>query len=150
MEGALSISDFIAELSNRFANDAEGMTNLTKILALESEFPKMKAEEKCEGNRFHGCQSQIWLILTHDPETNKVTIQADSDSRIVRGLLAIAVGLYSERQPCEIGAHPPSLLRETGLVDALTPSRSNGFHRLLLHIYNQGKCIADAVERSPV
>lgn len=134
-----SITEFIADISARVgAAPGAGSANLAAILAMEAELPAMNDADRTDDNRFHGCQSQIWLKITHRAEDGAVLIAADSDARIVRGLLAIAIGMYSGRLPAEIAAHPPLMLREAGLIDALAPSRANGFYRLLQHIHQEG------------
>ncbi len=132
----MTIADYLASLTERLRRASGDGGELSAILAMEAELAPMAPEARSKRNRFHGCQSQIWLELTHDTAGNRVCISADSDARIVRGLLAIATGLYDGRSPAEIAATPPSLLRDAGLLEALAPSRANGFHRLLVHIHS--------------
>jgi len=134
-----SITEFMADISSRVGvASGAGSASLAAILAMEAELPAMSDADKSDDNRFHGCQSQIWLKISRRHDDGAVLIAADSDARIVRGLLAIAIGMYSGRQPEEIAAHPPLMLREAGLIDALAPSRANGFYRLLQHIHREG------------
>lgn len=141
-----SIPDYLQQLKEKFGHCADWGSNLAAVLAMERELPPMDPAQKTERTRFHGCQSQIWLILSLNSETGTVEIAADSDARIVRGLLAIAYGYYNARTPKDIAANPPSRLREAGLLDALAPSRANGFYRLLVHIHNHGVKLARSIE----
>lgn len=133
-----TISSYLAELELRFAPSGDWSDSLRAVLAMEAELPAMMEVHKTEENRFHGCQSQIWLAIAMNETTGKVEIMADSDARIMRGLLAVAHGLYNNRTPEEIASNPPHVLREAGLLDALAPSRANGFYRLLMHVHQYG------------
>jgi len=137
-----SIADYIADLKVRFSA-AEGWDARMKlILALSEGLPAMDPARKCEETRFHGCQSQVWLDLGWNRIDGVVEVQADSDARVMRGLLAIAVGLYHGRRPQDIAAHPPDLLIEAGLVEAMAPNRANGVYRLLRHVHAYGAALA--------
>ncbi|MBS7705409.1 SufE family protein [Chelatococcus asaccharovorans] len=137
-----TIPEYLDALKARFPSGGDWGEKLAAVLAMEAELPMMPMEEKTPDTRFHGCQSQIWLVVGRDPETGRFVMKVDSDARIMRGLLAIAHGYYHDRMPEEIAAHPPILLRDAGLLDALAPSRANGFYRLLLHIHGLGSEMA--------
>ena len=58
--------------------------------------------------------------------------RGDSDSHLVRGLVAIALSLYSDRTPDEILARDAmTAFRELGLEQHLTPQRSNGVRAMV-------------------
>jgi cysteine desulfuration protein SufE len=59
----------------------------------------------------------------------------DSDSHLVRGLIAIAIALFSDRTPDEILAVDAfSAFRALGLEQHLTPQRSNGVRAMVERI----------------
>lgn len=130
-----TIEEFLDGLKGEIGRRADWQSCLEYILALGAGLPAMDAPERCEETRFHGCQSQIWLLLRCDPASGRILIKADSDARIMRGLLAIAVGLYHGRAATEVVAHPPEVLGSLNLTAYLAPSRANGFHRILQHIH---------------
>ncbi len=86
-------------------------------------------------NKVRGCVSQVWLEC--EPKTNAAAqkilhYRGDSDSHLVRGLIAIAIALFSDRTPEQIlavDAH--SAFRELGLEQHLTPQRSNGVRAMV-------------------
>jgi cysteine desulfuration protein SufE len=133
-----AIVDYVRRLDQQLANQAGWSEALNAILAMAADLPPMDPELKTEQTRFHGCQSQIWIVLTFNEETGLIEIIADSDARIMRGLLAVGVGLYGNRAPAEIAGHPPSVLLDTGILSTLAPSRANGFGRLLTRIHRYG------------
>jgi cysteine desulfuration protein SufE len=86
-------------------------------------------------NKVRGCVSQVWLEC--EPRTNAeaqkiLHYRGDSDSHLVRGLIAIAIALFSDRTPEQIlavDAH--SAFRDLGLEQHLTPQRSNGVRAMV-------------------
>src|SRR5271170_1927799 len=86
-------------------------------------------------NKVRGCVSQVWLECA--PTTNAegeriVHYRGDSDSHLVRGLIAIAIALFSDRTPEQILAvDANAAFRELGLEQHLTPQRSNGVRAMI-------------------
>jgi cysteine desulfuration protein SufE len=85
-----------------------------------------------------GCVSQVWLLREprHDAAGRAVShYRGDSDSHLVRGLVAIAIALYSDHTPQEILATDAfATFRELGLEQHLTPQRSNGVRAMIERI----------------
>lgn len=97
-----------------------------------------------EANKVRGCASQVWL-LTHvkpgDGDDGPIlTFDADSDAHIVRGLIAILLGLYSGKRAKEIlDTDALALFERIGLRDGLTPQRSNGLRSMVERIQAEAK-----------
>jgi cysteine desulfuration protein SufE len=95
-----------------------------------------------------GCVSQVWLEHEVRRDAAGRTIlhyRGDSDSHLVRGLVAIAVALYSDRTPEAIAATDAvAVFRELGLEQHLTPQRSNGVRAMIQRIR------ADAADHDPL
>ena len=91
-----------------------------------------------EGNRVRGCVSQVWIdreLQTNADGRTILHFRGDSDSHLVRGLVAIAFALYSDHTPSEIlAADAMSTFRELGLEQHLTPQRSNGVRSMIERI----------------
>ena len=89
-------------------------------------------------NKVRGCVSQVWLEC--EPKTNAegeriLHYRGDSDSHLVRGLIAIAIALFSDRTPEQIlAADPVATFRALGLEQHLTPQRSNGVRAMVERI----------------
>ncbi len=88
-----------------------------------------------DANKVRGCVSQVWLELERRGERDGEGVlhyRGDSDSHLVRGLLAIALALYSDRTPREIlASDAQAFFRELGLEQHLTPQRSNGVRAMI-------------------
>ena len=59
--------------------------------------------ERTEVNRVRGCASQVWLV-TEPQADGSLTFRGDSDAHIVRGLIALLLGLVSGLPAREIAA----------------------------------------------
>ena len=81
-------------------------------------------EEKCsEHNLIKGCQSHVWLdSYTKD---NKIFYQAESDSLITKGMIAMFIRVLSGLSSDEILTADFSFIDKTGLKEHLAPSRAN-------------------------
>jgi len=89
-------------------------------------------------NKVRGCVSQVWLEREPRADAAGRTIlhfRGDSDSHLVRGLIAIAIALFSDRPPREILATDAlGAFRALGLEQHLTPQRSNGVRSMMERI----------------
>ncbi len=91
-----------------------------------------------DANKVRGCVSQVWLEMTPADGSGGEPVlryRGDSDSHLVRGLVAIAIALFSDRTAREILAtNALSVFRELGLEQHLTPQRSNGVRAMIVRI----------------
>jgi cysteine desulfuration protein SufE len=105
------------------------------VLELGHSLEPLSEEAHNDGNKVRGCVSQVWL--EREPRTNAeggsvLHYRGDSDSHLVRGLIAITVALFSDRTPEQILAvDANAAFRELGLEQHLTPQRSNGVRSMV-------------------
>ncbi len=89
-------------------------------------------------NKVQGCVSQVWLEREARNGAGGRTVlhfRGDSDSHLVRGLIAIAIALFSDQAPEEILATDAlAVFRSLGLERHLTPQRSNGVRAMIERI----------------
>ena len=95
-------------------------------------------------NKYHtnefkveGCVSEVFLV----PKKNNglLNFQADSNSVITRGLIAMLLRVYSDRSPEDIINNPPEFIDKVWLGVHLTPSRTNGLHSMVKQIMDYAK-----------
>ncbi len=88
-----------------------------------------------EVNKVRGCVSQVWL--EKEPRVDDAGraifhYRGDSDSHLVRGLIAVAIALFSDQAPQQILAvDAMATFRALGLDQHLTPQRSNGVRAMI-------------------
>ena len=91
-----------------------------------------------EINKVRGCVSQVWLELEDRTSAGGQTIlhyRGDSNSPAgLRGLIALAVALFSDRAPTILAVDALGAFRTLGLEQHLTPQRSNGVRAMIERI----------------
>jgi len=120
----------IDELIETFELITEWEDRYRILIDLGKKLPELSESEKTEANRVQGCTSQVWLIPEVEPgQPPRLLFRADSDSFIVKGLLAIILLTYSGKTPAEIVATDiGEIFTRLGLQQNLSPNRRNGFY----------------------
>jgi cysteine desulfuration protein SufE len=128
----------IAEEQQLIAEDFELFDDwrdkIEYVLDLGRNLEPFPERHRTEANKVKGCQSQVWMVAGMDPDGDCMTIEADSDAFIVRGLIALLLRLYANRHPQEILDNPPEVFNEIGLGAHLSPTRANGLHAMIKRI----------------
>ena len=116
------------------------------LIELGEELPELDDALKRDEFKVQGCQSQVWLLAQKRPgDPPRIEITADSDSIIVRGIIAILLLAYSNRTPQEIlSVDIQAILNRIGLSKHLSPSRSNGLHAMVKRIRMIAQAQVDA------
>lgn len=126
----------IQEAQNEIISDFEIFTDwedrYAHIIQSGKELPELPAEYKTEKYLLHGCQSQVWINAKL--EDGKIIIDADSDSAIVKGLIALLVKVYSGQTPGDILANPPDFVARIGIDHHLSPTRKNGLGAMIKEV----------------
>jgi cysteine desulfuration protein SufE len=91
----------------------------------------MDSSDQCEANKVLGCQAQVWMKFV--PEANgQITIVADSDAFIVKGLIALLLMIYSGKKADEIlNTDGEAMLERLQLAAHLSPTRKNGLFAMV-------------------
>lgn len=87
-----------------------------------------------EEHKVRGCMSQVWLTHAVNADGGDTTLHfvGDSDSAIVRGLIALLFTLYSDQTPQAIlDADLEGFFARVGLEQHLSPNRRNGFFSMV-------------------
>jgi cysteine desulfuration protein SufE len=109
------------------------------VIELGQALEPLSAEAHNDANRVRGCVSQVWLQREVRRNVDGAAVlhyRGDSDSHLVRGLIAIAIALFSDRTAQEIlSIDALRAFRELGLEQHLTPQRSNGVRAMVERIH---------------
>ena len=106
-----------------FENAKNWQEKYRQLMLLGKQAPKLTDELKLESAKIDGCESAAWLY--HQYIDGKHYFIADSDARIVKGLIVILLALYHDHaEKTEIEVE--TLFTELGLFTQLSPSRTNG------------------------
>jgi cysteine desulfuration protein SufE len=108
------------------------------VIELGNDLEPLSPEAHNDVNKVRGCVSQVWL--ESEPKTNAegestLHYRGDSDSHLVRGLIAIAIALFSDRTADQmLAVDAVAAFRALGLEAHLTPQRSNGVRAMVERI----------------
>ncbi|MFZ3229213.1 MAG: SufE family protein [Pseudobdellovibrio sp.] len=129
----MQIEDKIISLKKQFDENASWEQKYEQIIKLGKQWPGLDESLKIEDLRVKGCQSQVWIHaeLTAD---KKIIFKGDSDALLVKGLVALALTVYSNETPAVILATEPIFIKEMGFDKGLSPSRSNGLFSMIKQI----------------
>ena len=113
------------EIIEEFNSFDDWMDRYQLLIDLGSEQPPLEEQYKSDDNLIEGCQSNVWLQADLMPD-GTVPFLAESDARIVKGIVSLLVKVYSGHTPDEILDNEPYFVEAIGLKEHLTPNRSNG------------------------
>jgi len=107
------------------------------LIDLGRKLPALPEAEKTEENRIQGCQSRVWVIAEKraTSEGDVIEFIADSDSDIVKGLIAILRRVYYG-QPADriLQFDIEGLLHRLELDQHLSMNRRNGLFEMIQRI----------------
>jgi cysteine desulfuration protein SufE len=129
------LNDIVADFE--FLDDWEDRYRF--VIELGKTLAPLAETDRSASNKVQGCVSQVWLATVVDRSQSAANpvlrFAGDSDAHIVRGLIAILFAIYSEKSAKGILAiDPHQTFAKLGLLEHLTPQRSNGFLSMVARI----------------
>ncbi len=119
----------IAETFEFFEDWEDRYHYLTEIGQRLPAFPEAC---KVPENPVHGCLSDVWIVADRDDSpTPRVSFRADSDTPVIRGILAILLAMDSGRTADEIdGIDADGIFAQRGSYDHPSPNRRVGVYAM--------------------
>jgi len=112
------------------------------IMDLGKSLDPLSDDDYGKTNKVDGCASQVWLIINEE-EVNEKTIlklKADSDSFLVKGLLAIIISIFSGKTPSNIlKINYNSELDKLNLKENISQQRSNGLTAVINKVISEAQ-----------
>lgn len=104
------------------------------VIDLGKAMDPLPEADQIEANKVRGCASQVWLVSDRNTEGHLI-FRGDSDAHIVRGLVAIAVQVFSDKSDAVIqGLDTEALFDDLGLSEHLSSQRANGLRSMVERI----------------
>ena len=128
----MTINEAQDEVIEEFADFTDWMDRYQLLIDLGNELQPLAPEYKTESNLIDGCQSRVWLQADYDG--GLITLTADSDALIVKGIIALLIRVLSGHTPQEILDADLYFIDRIGLKDHLSPTRSNGLLAMVKQI----------------
>jgi cysteine desulfuration protein SufE len=125
-----SLDQTLADLAEDFDLLGDWEQRIEYVIELGKGLAPLDAADRVEANKVPGCAAQVWLAV--HPAEGRLWFDADSDSALSKGNIALLLKLYSGRTPAEILAFDAkAALDRLGLPSALTRQRANGLNSMV-------------------
>ena len=140
------MSDFppsTSELFETFEELQEWDERYDFIIDLGRELPEMPAQYQTADYIVEGCMSTVWMNAAADSQNDPMSILADSDSIIVKGLIVLLLSFYHGMTAAEVASSDVSdYLKKLGLNQHLSPQRRNGLFSMIKRLKTTASSIA--------
>ncbi|TMN82968.1 MULTISPECIES: SufE family protein [unclassified Pseudoalteromonas] len=111
-----------------------------EIMLLGKTLPSLPTALKIDDALVPGCESKVWMYVEFDLTENVLVVAGDSDTRIVKGLLALILALYNGLTPEQVlQVNAYNEFEKLGLISHLSPSRGNGIKAMVEKIQTMAK-----------
>ncbi|MDC0557184.1 SufE family protein [Candidatus Poseidoniaceae archaeon] len=118
----------IQELIEEFQDIDEQFERLEVLMEFSEEVEELPVESWNNHNLVKGCQSIAHIEI--EMVEGKVWMKAAADVKMVQGLQGILSIAVNGSTPEEVLELTPEFAEEAGILNSLTPSRSNGFRTM--------------------
>ena len=128
----MTINEIQDEIIEEFSGLDDWMDKYQLLIDLGNELAPLDERYKTEQNLIDGCQSRVWLQA--DYEDGLIRFSAESDALIVKGIVSLLIRVLSDHSPQEILDADLYFIKEIGLKEHLSPTRSNGLVAMVKQI----------------
>lgn len=142
------MTDAIAEELNTLADEFDFLGDpmdperYRHLMDLGRQLAPLSEAERIDVNKVRGCASQVWLVT--EPREGRLYFRGDSDSDIVRGLVAVLVRLFNGRSPGAIlDFDIRAAFARLGFEGAISSQRSNGFFSMVQRLRRDAEAIKE-------
>jgi len=118
----------LQELIDEFAEIDDKMEILEYVYDLAAEVVDLPIENWNEKTRILGCQSEAHLEVR--VSDGIVELHSGADAKIVQGMMGIITIAINGRKAQDVLQLKPDFAQEMGILNSLSPSRSNGFRNI--------------------
>ncbi len=132
----------IKTIEKEIIQEFEALTDLdakyAHLFKIGEALPELDPKYKTEAYRVKGCESTVWFHLRND--NGRLSLEADSDSMLIKGITALLVRIIANRQPHELENLSLNFLNEINIWK-LPSKRNSGLMAMLGHIKTKAKSI---------
>ena len=119
-----TINEIQDNVIEEFATFDDWMDKYALLIDLGNSLAPLDEKYKTESNLIEGCQSRVWLHA--DYKEGKLFFEGESDAVIVKGIVSLLIQVLSGHTPQEILDADLYFINAIGLMEHLSPTRSNG------------------------
>ena len=118
----------LLELIEEFQDVESHMERLEMVFEMAEEVVALPVETWSDATRIVGCQSEAHVNVSLDE--GKVLMAGGADAQLVQGLMGILTIAINGSAPAQALLLSPQFAQEMGILNSLSPSRSNGFRNM--------------------
>ena len=124
-----TIKELQDEIIEDFAALDDWMDRYALLIDLGGELAPLPETDKTPTNLIEGCQSRVWITASYDGE--RVHYRGESDALIVKGIVSLLLRVLDDQRPEDNINSELYFIKESGLSEHLSPTRSNGLVAML-------------------
>jgi len=109
---------------------------LDYLIDLGNMLPPMDATYKTDDHLISGCMSKVWLV--DSIVDNRLLLQADSNTVVTKGLIALLIKVFSGQVVQDIVEADLYFIKVVGIQDLIGFQRSNGFAYMVKEVKLRG------------
>ncbi|MBO5676551.1 MAG: SufE family protein [Bacteroidaceae bacterium] len=128
----MSINELQDEVIEEFAELEDWMDRYQLLIDLGEDQEALPEVHKTTDNLIDGCQSRVWLVC--EAQNGVLHFSAESDALIVKGIVSLLLRVVNDHTAQEILDADLYFIREIGLTEHLSPTRSNGLLAMIKQI----------------
>lgn len=126
-------NDEIREIIENFELLGDWDQRYQYLVEIGERLPAMPPEHKTDANRVKECMSLVHVAVEPDPaDADRLLYRGDCDTAIIKGVVALLVGLFSRKTPDDIEAlDVDALFKGLQLEEHLSPNRHVGVYAIV-------------------
>ena len=125
----MTINEIQDEIIEEFNVFDDWMDKYSLIIDMGNNLTPLDEQYKTNQNLIEGCQSRVWI--TAQMKDGKVHFEGESDAIIVKGIVSLLFRVLNNQTPRDILNNELYFIKEIGLQEHLSPTRSNGLVSML-------------------
>ena len=125
----MTINEAQDAVIEEFSDFSDWMDKYQMLIDLGNDLEPLAEQYKNEQNLIDGCQSRVWI--TAQMKDGKVHFEGESDAIIVKGIVSLLFRVLNNQTPSDILNNELYFIKEIGLQEHLSPTRSNGLVSML-------------------
>lgn len=133
----MTYSEELTELIEEFQEIDDKMERLEMVFDLADEVNLLPIDQWTDATRVNGCQSEAHVKV--EIIDSNVRLYSGADSKLVQGLMGILTMAIDNGDANVVLTLTPDFATEMGILNSLSPSRSNGFRNMFDKVMNEIK-----------
>ena len=127
-----TIDEIQEQIVQEFSMFENTMDKYEYIIDIGKELPDLASQYKTEENLVKGCQSKVWLHAEN--ENGRVKFEADSNTVITKGIIALLVRVFSNQKPEDILNANLEFIEKIDLKSHLSSQRTSGLGAMIKYM----------------